>query len=372
MKGNYEEDKFTETDVLRELDMAGLKHKNSQRYILSQCPTHDDKNPSVQIYKDDWFVNCHAGCGRFHITKAFPDLLEVGKDPNRKHASGSQSFSRSVRPSQQARASNKSAQNQMKYKTFDQMEQWKNMPMIPRDHYFKSIPLDVLDSLGWRWDAAKNSYYIPYFSRSKKTIPFSQYRHLAGERRFTFLKDAKPTMYGTWNLEPGDKIFLVEGASDAAVLDHCMIPWIAAPSAASAELVKAMAGWCAENNVKIVYAGDRDAAGDKLKDALDEVTTYRVRQPREPYKDWGEMFEAEGEKSVINYCHAELYPGAGVPFPEIEPGYKKPVEPESEETVPTEEADGVQKVLDVFPGAKVIKVVGGEKKQLETPPTQSF
>lgn len=360
MKGNYEPDNFTENDVLRCLDAAGLKYKQGHRYILSQCPTHEDKHPSVQIYKDDWFVNCHAGCGRYHITKAFPELLPQRDGVARQNPAPARTVKKAP---------------PVKYQKFDQMEYWQSLPMIPRDHYFKSIPLDVLDDLGWRWVAEKNSYYIPYFSRSKKSIPFSQLRHLTGERRFTFLKDAKPTMYGTWNLEPGEKIFLVEGASDAAVLDHCCIPWIAAPSAASAELVKAMAVWSAENGVKIVYAGDRDAAGDKLKDALDEVTTYRVRQPREPYKDWGEMFEAEGEKSVINYCHSELYLGEPVPFPEIEPGYKPPEVIEAEKKEAEEEWNKktpVEKVQTVFPGAIELKVVGGEKKQLETPPTQSF
>lgn len=371
MKGEYEPDKFTESDVLRELEGAGLKYKQGHRYILSQCPTHDDKNPSVQIYKDDWFVNCHAGCGRFHITKAFPALLDIGKDHNYQHSSGRQSFSRSVSAGQQARTSNKGEQNQVKYKTFDQLEYWKTLPEIPADHYFKNIPIDELNYLGWRWLADKNSYFIPYFSRSKNSIPFSQLRHLSGERRFTFLKDAKPTMYGTWNLDPGEKIFLVEGASDAAVLEHCAVPWIAAPSAASGELVKAMAKWCAENGVKIVYAGDRDAAGDKLKEALDEITTYRVRQPREPYKDWGEMFEAEGLKSVQNWCFAELFPGDDLPWPEIEPGYKPPevIQAEKEEW---DKKTPVEKVQTVFPGAIELKVVGGEKKQLETPPTQSF
>jgi len=240
MRGEYEPDKFTEADVLRELDLAGLRYKQGHRYILSQCPTHEDKHPSVQIYKDDWFVNCHAGCGRYHITKAFPSLRE--------HSSGStQSFSRPVRAAKK--------EPEVKYKAIDLMEFWKSLPEIPEDHYFKNIPIDELNSLGWRWDAEHNRYFIPYFSRSKKSIPFGQWRNLQGNVRFNFWKDAKPTMYGTWNLEPGEKIFLVEGCSDAAVLEYCSVPWIATPSASQPELVKAMAKWAAENRVELVYAG---------------------------------------------------------------------------------------------------------------------
>lgn len=366
MRGDYEPDKFTEADVLRELEGAGLKYRQGSRYILSQCPLHEDAHPSVQIYKDDWFVKCHAGCegGRFHITKAFPDLRNVGRSDR-----NSTAYQRPVKAKKDI---------PVKYKTVDLMEYWQSLPEIPRDHYFKNIPLDELDELGWRYDPEHNRYFIPYFSRSKKSIPFAQWRNLTGSVRFNFWKDTKPTMYGTWNLDPGSKIFLVEGSSDLAVLDYCMVPAIAAPSAASGELVKAMATWCAANDIKIVYAGDNDDAGEKLREALDQVAPYRVRQPREPYKDWGEMFEAEGLKSVQNWCFAELFPGEELPWPEIEPGYKKPTDV-IEEALDDMAVNGfpenktnVQKVLDVFPGAIELKVVGGEKKQLETPPTESF
>lgn len=366
---NYAPDTFTEHDVKTALESAGLKYKDGHRYILSQCPLHEDVNPSVQIYKDDWFVKCHAGCegGRFHITKAFPGL--------RSNAVAGQS----TQGPPPKRATEKKM-TQRVYIQVDLMELWKSLPEIPSDHYFKDIPIDELNNLGWRWDDKNKRYFIPYFSRSRTTIPFGQWRNLLGDVRFNFWKDAKPTLYGTWNLEPGEKIFLVEGCSDAAVMEYCGIPWIAAPSAASGELVKAMAKWAAENNVKLVYAGDNDAAGDKLKDALDEVTSYRVRQPRHPYKDWGEMFEAEGIKSVVNYCHVELFPGEELPWPEIEPGYKKepviitdstPPGPNPFHEIAKEQGllTDVEKVQLVFPGATEVKIVEGEKKQLETPPT---
>jgi hypothetical protein len=200
-RGDYPDDTFTQSDVEAALDSKGLKHFDKGRYLLSQCPTHDDRHPSVQIYKDDWFVNCHATCGRFHITKAFPDLRET-RDQNgfrnhsgSRHATQSQSSNRRPTP----------AMNEHKYKTFDLMEQWQKMPMIPRDHKFKTIPLEVLDDLGWRYVSDYDQYFIPYFSASKQSIPFAQYRNLAREPRFIMLKDAKPTCYGTWNLD-NDKL----------------------------------------------------------------------------------------------------------------------------------------------------------------------
>ena len=356
MKGNYEPDNFTENDVLTALDNANLKHgRGGGRYILSQCPLHEDKHESAQIYTDDWFVKCHAGCegGRFHITKAFASLRPQSRDGG----------TRVYQPPKRERV-NKVTERQ--YTKVDLMDFWKSLPEIPEDHYFKDVPIDELNTMGWRWDAAGNRYFIPYFSRSRTSIPFAQWRNLEGKVRFNFWKDAKPTIYGTWNLHPGEKLFLVEGCSDAAVLDHCGIPWIAAPSAASGELVKQMAGWCKENDVELVYAGDNDAAGDKLREALDEVISYRVKQPRQPNKDWGDMFEAEGIKSVINWCHSELYPAAAPPFPEIEPAYKK--DPEG-----WDKMTDVEKVQAIIPGSVELKVVGGDdrKKQSKLPPQSS-
>lgn len=358
MRGNYAEDTFTENDVLAALDRAGLKHKNGHRYILTQCPLHDDRNSSAQIYKDDWFVKCHAGCegGRFHITKAFPELRGNGD-----HSNGSKLLRRTVRRKEP----------EVKYadKTAEITAMWESLPPIPDDHELKiGLPAHVLNSHGWRWDKKHDRYLIPYWSRSQKSIPFAQWRNLNGSVRFNFWKDAKPTMYGTWNLDPSNSpLFLVEGTSDAMVLDFCGIPWIAAPSAASGELIKLMGAWCAENDVAIIYAGDSDEAGNKLKDALGSVMSFRKRQPRHPYKDWGEMFEAEGIKSVINWCYAELYPSDPLPFPEIEPGYKKTDQPEG-----WSEMSDVERVKTIFPGATELRIVDTEKKQLKTEPTKLF
>jgi len=355
MRGNYEPDKFTESDVLQRLEGAGLRYKQGHRYILSQCPTHEDKNPSVQIYKDDWFVNCHAGCGRYHITKAFPDLRESNA------ASGGNYQAQPIRKKREVKMP--------EYKQFDLMDEWKEMPLIPRDHKFKTIPLDILDDLGWRWVPEMNSYFIPYFSRSKTSIPFAQYRHLTGDRRFTFLKDAKPTCYGTWNLEPGNpKIFIVEGTSDCAVLDYVAVPWIGLPSAASGELLKAMAKFATEMGIELVYAGDNDAAGDKLREALDEVAPYRVKQPRKPHKDWGDFLEAEGFDAVNDYCMEELFPEK---FRQEYPS--TPEEAEIAQEV-WQNATDVEKVQMVFPGAKELKIAGSpdSSKERTGEPTSPF
>ena len=218
-------DRISESEVTACLDRAGLKYRNWQKYIVSQCPLHDDKNPSAQIFKDDWFVNCHAKCGRFPIHKAFPELLKNNGQSNNDKVQ-------------------KRSEPMPKYKDFNLKDQWDAMPMIPREHKFKNIPLIILDRLGWRWDEAKNSYFIPYFDMFRESIPFAQWRHLAGERRFTFLSEARPIVYGLWNLTAKTKLFICEGTSDGAVMENCCVPWLSLPSASSNTLVHGLVSIC--------------------------------------------------------------------------------------------------------------------------------
>lgn len=296
---DFSSDAFTEADVLRCLDFAGERYRIHQRYILSTCPMpeHVDKNPSAQIFRDDWFVNCLAGCGRFHITKAYPELRDIkttGFVPPRR----------------------KTVQSQMNepkrtYVTYDQIEEWNVMPAIPRDHTFKNIPLEVLDYMGWRWDEANNSYYIPYFDANKEHIPFSQLRHLSGKRRFTFLLDAQPTIYGKWNIPDATLLFMVEGASDAACMEYAGIPWVAIPSAAFTSIVELFADYCLKHSIRVVYAGDNDGpennyAGDNLRKALEAKMRYLTCQPPTQYKDWCDFLAAEGIDAVRDYTFPEL------------------------------------------------------------------
>lgn len=293
-------DTFTENDVLRALENAGLEFKNGSRYILAQCPTHEDRHPSVQIFKSDWFANCLASCGRYHITKSFPELNGGSAQPH--GGSGNNTI-----------AGNRERKVvEHEYRNYDLFEQWSKLPLIPRDHVFKNIPLDVLDALGWRYlqgeiDGMGTGYFIPYFDPYKQTVPFAQTRHLTSDRRFTFLADARPVAYGRWNVIGNQKLFVVEGASDCAVMEYCGVPWIGMPSASSGTIMKELALFAKEQGVAIVYAGDNDEAGDKLRAALDEVAPYRVCQPPKDYKDWGDFFVAHGKEKVLARCIATLF-----------------------------------------------------------------
>lgn len=293
----YDEE-ISQNDVLRELENAGLQYRVQSRYIVAQCPLHDDKNPSAQIYKNDWFVLCHAGCegGRFHITKAFPNLSKNSRD-------GYNINFQSRMPSEGLEMRQEAKYNDASASIF---AMWQSLPPIPASHALHKVPADVLNYHGWRYDEKNNRYLIPYFKPDRKTIVFAQWRNLSGPVRFSFWKDAKPILYGSWNIEPNETLFLVEGTSDAMVLDYCAVPWVAIPSASSGELIRKIAPWLKSHNIQIVFAGDNDDAGNKIRDVLDEVLYYRVRQPKRGYKDWGEMLEAEGDEAISDYCFSFL------------------------------------------------------------------
>ena len=225
------------------------------------------------------------------------------------------------------------------YKTYNLYHEWENMPLIPRDHQFKTIPLDVLDSLGWRWDEYRNSYFIPYFDRSRNFVPFAQWRHLQGDRRFSFLPDAKPIVYGMWNID-NPILFVVEGTSDCAVLEYCAVPWLGMPSAASTALMRNLAHYCKKNAIQVVYAGDNDIAGDKLREALEDVMSYRECQPPKEYKDWGDFLVATDMETVQDYCFRELSLG------------------DLEDAVI--EKTPLESVSEVFPGSVELKIVGSK------------
>lgn len=207
----------------------------------------------------------------------------------------------------------------MTHTEYDLMELWKILPKIPRNHDFKGIPLEVLDDLGWRWDVSGHEgmgpgYFIPYFDHTRSHVPFAQMRHAAtSDRRFTFLPGAQQTVYGKWNLVQSgtekhrQKFFVVEGTSDCAVMQHCMIPWIGLPSASSGAIMTELAKFCRANSIELIYAGDNDAAGDKLKEALDAVMPYRTWQAPKMFKDWGEFLEATSREKVSEYCLPELF-----------------------------------------------------------------
>jgi hypothetical protein len=279
--------------VITCLEAAGLSWKNGQRYLLSQCPLpeHDDRHASAQIFKNDWWVNCLSGCGRFPLTRAFPSLRPNHHIPK--------SEAHSVTPGQAPAAPS----------AFNLFYDWLNLPCIPRDHQFKGLPLDVLDQLGWRWTDGSlgmgSGYFIPYFAPNGQDIPFAQVRHLDGDRRFSFLSHAQPVLYGLWNLHDNMSIFVVEGCSDGATLAHTGILWVAVPSASSTTLIQELGRQARQRDIQLVYAGDKDEAGDKLRAALDEVAHYRVCQPPEPHKDWSDFFQAEGGEALRQ--HTEDY-----------------------------------------------------------------
>src|ERR1017187_10512649 len=111
---SYDTSYITETAVRAVLDNAGLVWRDRGRYLICQCPRHSDKNPSTQIFKDAWIVNCLAGCGRFGIQEAFPELADSNAITTLER-----------RPK---------IDTPREYTTYDLVDTHKLLPLIPRDH----------------------------------------------------------------------------------------------------------------------------------------------------------------------------------------------------------------------------------------------
>lgn len=280
-------------DFARALEATGRHCKVSRTGLTTQCVHHQEKNPSMEVFPDGWAV-CYASGERFHISHYFPEL----RDPAWKPGQAAPQAKITKMPTPAPIGTQENEKVAKIYRQYDLYPEWEKMDLIPRDHQFKGLPLETLDELGWRWtDGVAGmgaGYFIPYFNGDRTAIPFAQVRHLSGSRRFTFLPEAEMTAYGKWNLYPGEKVFVVEGPSDAAVLTACMVPAVAIPSASCHAMLQNLARYCLQYGIELVYAGDNDEAGEKLRESIDDVIPYRRCQPPLPHKDWGDYIVAEG------------------------------------------------------------------------------
>ncbi len=292
---------FSTEQYKRALESIGRRVRRSGKNLITNCLGHRERNPSMEVFPDGW-CQCFAGCGRFHISHYFDELKDTDWKPD-KYQNKSPIMAKPI-------AEVAHEEKPEEYEKFDLFDLWGTLPPIARGDVFKKIPLEVLDELGWRWTdgchGMASGYFIPYFNHTKDSVPFAQVRHLTGERRFTMLPRAEACVYGKWNISPGERLFVVEGCSDAAVLEYAMIPWVAMPSASSGPLLKKLAAVCLKNDIGLIYAGDNDDAGNKLRDVLDEICPYRTKQPPKDYKDWGDFLQDTDIQTVSDYCWEEL------------------------------------------------------------------
>lgn len=163
-------------DIEEVLERFDCNPKWRGRYWLIRCPKHEDRSPSAQCFPDGW-INCMAGCGRFHIDSI------AGRKVNVQNSNG-----------------NYEHKKEEEIKRGDFTNLWADLDPLPNDLDVKGIDGKTLNKLGWRWYPGGNGYYkgifIPYFNMDRTKVPFFQIRHLEGDRRFTFAKDITPILWG--------------------------------------------------------------------------------------------------------------------------------------------------------------------------------
>ena len=68
-------------DVLYEtLERMDLHPRRTNNGWSIRCPKHEDRHNSAQCFPDGW-IQCYAGCGRFHINKVVGHTIVDGNTP---------------------------------------------------------------------------------------------------------------------------------------------------------------------------------------------------------------------------------------------------------------------------------------------------
>lgn len=284
---------MNEEKVEAYLEKLDLNPSDRGHYWLIRCPRHGDRQPSAQCYKDDGFINCNAGCGRFHIN----EVARERGDPlpmQTKHGAHSHREAQE-RPSK--------PKKEEKVVTGNFTELWLDLEPLSANTEVKGVPAIELNKRGWRkWSGGSGvraGIFIPYFDTTKTVVRFWQVRHTEGERRFTFAPGITPICYGMEMLPKCQQyLCFTEGSRDSVILGMAGVPAIALPSASSDKLLNGIADYCLKRQLTLVAVGDRDEAGEKLLAKL-PIGALDFRTPIG--KDVGEFYEQEGLEAVKHY-----------------------------------------------------------------------
>lgn len=338
--------KYTIDDITRGLDVRGLKWKRYRDGIMCQCPKHIGGDMNCLITPDDDGnprAYCYSHCLFFWPDEVMEELKGEPFDIEKYRKEHKVKIGK--------------VENVKKVKEIPALQKiWKESMPLPPERIFPEISNGELEALGWRWvDTSLFSLgrgvLIPYWTSSytgnpgEGIIGFCQVRHLEGSPRFSFPRGMSPTLYGKWILreltecpESEREVALCEGTHDWVVLNACGIPAVAVPSSSNKDLVKGLAEFCSVNKIRIIYAGDNDAAGNRVRAVFDNMgVAYRSRTAPHPYKDVGDFAKAEGLEAVSKHVGG-LY---GRPTNKITSGQLSLKEQE-------------KLILDMFPGAEVL------------------
>lgn len=256
------------------------------------CPRHEDRSPSAKCYRDGW-MECYAGCGRFHIN-------QVCKERGLPYVMPTKYASQTHREAPEAPSKPK---EQERIVRGDFTALWLDLEPLPNDIEVKGVPAMELNKRGWRkfdgGNGLRPGIFIPYFDTTKKFVPFFQIRHLEGDRRFSFAPGITPICYGMEQLPKCQKyLCFTEGSRDSVILGMAGVPAVALPSASSKIALAGMMKYCTEHNLIPVAICDRDEAGEKLLQSIEGVAL----DARTPVgKDVGDFYEKEGLEAVKSY-----------------------------------------------------------------------
>ena len=253
------------SEIEDELERLGLDPHWNGRYWVIHCPNHQDRHKSCICNTRGW-ITCFAGCKPMHINKIASRRIKINYDEL---------------PPQEK-----------KKRDGDFTQMWLELELL--EEGVKGVPANILNKYGWR-KYGDHDIFIPYFSMTRKRIPFYQIRHTQGDRRFTFAQGHEPIAYGLDVLPDVKKyLFVTEGSRDSIILRWAGVNAIALPSASSIKILDGLQKYVEEHNILLCWCGDRDEAGERL---MGNIKIPYV-DCRCDYKDIGEMLEAEGINKI--------------------------------------------------------------------------
>lgn len=279
---------------LQKLDLNPTDRGN---YWVMRCPhpenhNNGDRLPSAQCFKDGW-IQCHSGCGRFHINHVAKERGDPAPMP--------QYYAYQTAENALERASTVKKVEKVVRGNFTSL--WLNLEPLGANTEVKGVPAIELNKRGWRkfdgGNGLRPGIFIPYFDIKRNCVPFFQIRHLTGERRFTFAPGITPMCYGMEMLPKcKDYVAFTEGSRDSVILGMAGVPAIALPSASSAKLIEGLCNYCIKERKKLVCIGDRDDAGETLVESIC-IPFLDYRTP--VGKDVGEFYAEKGLEAIKKY-----------------------------------------------------------------------
>ncbi len=214
--------------------LKGCK-QTSPGQFMARCPAHHDETPSLSVSKkgDKVLIHCHAGCSTEAVLDSvgmdFQDLFD-GASPaaRRRNTTDAGHPTSSYKEEPEEPEEPEEVHPAAEGLTLARFAEAKG---LPTEFLAERLYLEDTTYLG------RPAVLIPYFSGDGSRVTATRYRiALSGDDRFRWASKSEITLYGLQFLPEfpeSERVYLVEGESDAMTLIYQGIPALGLPGAST-------------------------------------------------------------------------------------------------------------------------------------------